>query len=268
MRRSTVRFYRVTLAVLVISATGRIVIAQDCNGNGIDDACDLDCGPTGGACDVAGCGGSVDCQLDGIPDECQEANVAALGNRYLAISVSGPDLDPNSRYAIDVYPESLGCQERCVQSDGTLGSAPCVFRTPSEWCRVLVHDETIIPGPYAPGTPQNYAAVARTEDQGVPWVILGQTDMPVWGDVAGPPQGGVVGPPDGQVNLTDILAVLARFANAPGAPPVEQVDLAPPILVGDCAVPDGRADVTDVFAILHAFAQLSYPCLEPCFGGQ
>lgn len=43
----------------------------DCNGNGVDDGCDLDCGPPGGACDVAGCGQSTDCDGNGRLDECE-----------------------------------------------------------------------------------------------------------------------------------------------------------------------------------------------------
>lgn len=44
--------------------------AQDCNGNGVPDACDISCGPPGGACDVPGCGTGHDCNLNGIPDDC------------------------------------------------------------------------------------------------------------------------------------------------------------------------------------------------------
>ncbi len=43
----------------------------DCNGNGVDDACDLSCAAYGGACSVPGCGASPDCDQDGVPDECQ-----------------------------------------------------------------------------------------------------------------------------------------------------------------------------------------------------
>jgi hypothetical protein len=43
----------------------------DCNGNDIPDPCDLDCGPTGGACDLPGCGESLDCNATGVPDECE-----------------------------------------------------------------------------------------------------------------------------------------------------------------------------------------------------
>ena len=46
----------------------------DCNGNGIEDACDLDCGPSGGPCDVPGCGESEDCNVNGVPDECDIAD--------------------------------------------------------------------------------------------------------------------------------------------------------------------------------------------------
>ncbi|MBI4718195.1 MAG: hypothetical protein HY763_10350 [Planctomycetes bacterium] len=42
----------------------------DCNGNGLDDACDLACGPAGGPCDLPGCGGSLDASGNGVPDEC------------------------------------------------------------------------------------------------------------------------------------------------------------------------------------------------------
>ena len=43
----------------------------DCNENGIPDECDLDCGPAGGECDLPGCGGSGDCNANGIPDDCE-----------------------------------------------------------------------------------------------------------------------------------------------------------------------------------------------------
>jgi len=43
----------------------------DCNSNGVHDACDVDCGPPGGYCDVEGCGESEDCNSNYIPDECE-----------------------------------------------------------------------------------------------------------------------------------------------------------------------------------------------------
>lgn len=42
----------------------------DCNQNGVEDICEVDCGPTGGACDVPGCGASADCNGNLRPDQC------------------------------------------------------------------------------------------------------------------------------------------------------------------------------------------------------
>ncbi len=45
-------------------------VGCDCNSNGIDDACDVQCGEPGSRCDLPGCGQSDDCNENGIPDEC------------------------------------------------------------------------------------------------------------------------------------------------------------------------------------------------------
>lgn len=50
---------------------GAIEYEPDCNGNGLADTCDVDCGPAGGVCDVPGCGQSKDCNGDKTPDECE-----------------------------------------------------------------------------------------------------------------------------------------------------------------------------------------------------
>ena len=42
----------------------------DCNENGMNDTCDIDCASPGGQCDLPGCGQSFDCNLNGSPDEC------------------------------------------------------------------------------------------------------------------------------------------------------------------------------------------------------
>ncbi len=44
--------------------------AQDCNGNGVSDRCDISCETPGGLCDVPGCGQSPDCNGNRVPDEC------------------------------------------------------------------------------------------------------------------------------------------------------------------------------------------------------
>ena len=45
----------------------------DCDENGIDDVCDLDCGAKDGECGVVGCGSRLDCNVNGIPDRCDVA---------------------------------------------------------------------------------------------------------------------------------------------------------------------------------------------------
>ncbi|MBN2561183.1 MAG: right-handed parallel beta-helix repeat-containing protein [Phycisphaerae bacterium] len=69
---------RPELTVIIMAMVGcffpgpsGILFAQDCNGNGIPDECDIDCGAPGGPCDVPGCGGSADCNDNGVPDECE-----------------------------------------------------------------------------------------------------------------------------------------------------------------------------------------------------
>lgn len=57
----------ITNLTIVVSA------GEDCNVNGIPDECDIDCGPTNGRCDVPGCGQSLDENGDAIPDECSPA---------------------------------------------------------------------------------------------------------------------------------------------------------------------------------------------------
>jgi len=64
---------RVGIGLAVNLLVSALVVAQDCNTNGIADECDVACGPAGGACDVPGCGTSQDCNANGVPDECDVA---------------------------------------------------------------------------------------------------------------------------------------------------------------------------------------------------
>ena len=50
-----------------------LTIYGDCNGNGIPDQCDVDCGAEGCEDYQEGCGLSEDCQPNGVPDECDIA---------------------------------------------------------------------------------------------------------------------------------------------------------------------------------------------------
>jgi hypothetical protein len=60
------------------------VSSLDCNGNGIPDECDVDCGAPG--CDLPGCGQSLDCQPNGVPDECEIAQPA----QWTLVGTTGP----------------------------------------------------------------------------------------------------------------------------------------------------------------------------------
>ena len=66
------RFATIALAVALVAVlvSSAWLLAEDCNMNGTEDQCDLSCGPTGGACDLPGCGSSQDCNANGVPDEC------------------------------------------------------------------------------------------------------------------------------------------------------------------------------------------------------
>ena len=52
-----------------VDTIGPTLAMVDCNGNGNDDRCDVDCGHP--ACDEP-CGGSIDCDANGVPDECEQ----------------------------------------------------------------------------------------------------------------------------------------------------------------------------------------------------
>lgn len=70
--------------------------ALDCNENGIDDECDLDCGAPGGPCDVTGCGQSFDCDANGIPDDCEgDCNNNGLQDSCDIASGFSEDCDSN-----------------------------------------------------------------------------------------------------------------------------------------------------------------------------
>ncbi len=82
------------------SATGATIgplhALIDCNTNGIDDLCDIDCGPTGGTCDVAMCGGSLDLTGNGIPDECEpDCNNNGSSDQLDITNGTSPDCDGN-----------------------------------------------------------------------------------------------------------------------------------------------------------------------------
>lgn len=72
--RLKLRLTSLTIGMIVASLMNPARLsAQDCNNNGIDDPCEVDCGTLAGPCDIPGCGTSQDCNGNGVPDECDLA---------------------------------------------------------------------------------------------------------------------------------------------------------------------------------------------------
>ena len=70
----------------------------DCNNNEIPDGCDTNCGIANCAGHPLGCGGSVDCQPDRIPDECQLDDNDCNGNGIpddCDVAAGAPDCNAN-----------------------------------------------------------------------------------------------------------------------------------------------------------------------------
>ena len=65
-----------SLAAVSVETVGPALGIVDCNGNGIPDACDIDCQAPG--CE-APCGGSSDCNNNGVPDEICEPDCNGNG---------------------------------------------------------------------------------------------------------------------------------------------------------------------------------------------
>lgn len=81
LTRHVAAWARAALALSLAAAAWFPALGADCNANGLDDACDLACGPSGGACDLPGCGGSSDCNANLVPDECDRRGVVRVGDR-------------------------------------------------------------------------------------------------------------------------------------------------------------------------------------------
>ncbi len=81
----------------------------DCDGNGVPDACDPDCNANGlpDGCDLAA-GTSADCNGDGVPDECQRGDIDGDGISdvcdplQLHKRLLLPDVQSNDRYGASV----------------------------------------------------------------------------------------------------------------------------------------------------------------------
>lgn len=105
--------------VFILSAAGwGAAWAADCNGNGIEDGCDISCGSSGGPCDVPGCGTAEDCDANGVPDTC-DLTANAAGCRYTNVLASNGTTGANSAFTgppDDIY-YGLGGQQVTYRFD-------------------------------------------------------------------------------------------------------------------------------------------------------
>ena len=130
----------------------------DCNLNDIADGCDVDCGASGGPCDVPGCGGSADCNGNAVPDECEsdcngngvpdDCDIAAcLPGDSLCADCNGNDIPDEcevpfpqqGRIALDRGAYSCGASIMILVSDcglnldgGAVETVPIVIESDSE----------------------------------------------------------------------------------------------------------------------------------------
>jgi hypothetical protein len=77
--------------------------ATDCNNNGIEDACEISCGPGGDPCQVPGCGTSPDCNGNGVPDQCDFSQ----GPAVFFDNVPNSTIDP-SKWSVNVGANTAG----------------------------------------------------------------------------------------------------------------------------------------------------------------
>ena len=91
------------------------VTFYDCNANSIPDECEIECGSTGGMCDVPGCGENPDCNANRIPDDCEQIDGPDFGGsggvgltdyRGFAECMGGPEGPP--------VPPLAACDSMCL----------------------------------------------------------------------------------------------------------------------------------------------------------
>ncbi|HPF41639.1 MAG TPA: LamG domain-containing protein, partial [Phycisphaerae bacterium] len=92
---------------------------EDCNGNGIADECDISCEAGDGGCNIAGCGLSADCNTNLIPDECEILEGLAGLSPVVRSPINGHHyyLAPTTTWAsAKTLAESLGGQLVTIRS--------------------------------------------------------------------------------------------------------------------------------------------------------
>ena len=98
-------------------------LGQDCNSNGIVDACELDCGSPGGSCyGVSGCGTGQDCNTNYVPDDCDISGGYSPDCNSNGVPDDcdlrdGTSTDCNTNYIPDDCDISEGTSDDCQPND-------------------------------------------------------------------------------------------------------------------------------------------------------
>lgn len=266
----------------------RIVTLEgdDCNDNGIPDSCepDVDCNEnmTQDICDIAS-GFSLDLNNNGIPDECDlctpvEAPLAdseGAKPRYVSFRSINVDELEGIRVVLQSLPAPFdvynGTQmwvgEPRVISDNSgiiepnvpplwpttaVASLQCdpVFTNFAAFDKVHVWDRLIVPeAVYSLQAINSFCNIDNESEFSAPLAV----STSIWGDVVKDCTTSPCGPPDGSVDVvTDVTAILEKFANLANAPAKVRVDLEPEIV-------DHQINMSDVLFALDAFSGDLYP---------
>lgn len=192
-------------------------------------------------------------------------------NRYLSFLPTNPDVLTALRVTFSELPESQSaCEGKRLWVDlpfevselgGLADQTPPTFTAAAltdepvfvDWGSLgvlQVFDAAIVPGGlYTVEAISASCFSIGAENYSLPF----RTVTGDWGDVVGECGTLVCGVPDGTVDITsDIVSILNRFGNRPGAPPKVSVDLEPNI-------PDQKINISDVVFALDAFRGLEYP---------
>ncbi len=220
------------------------------------------------------CSGDLAADCPCAPPSAPLAGPAGVGkNRYLSVRGNNPGINTAIQVRFASLPEPHNAvagtqlwvqqpQELCENTGqpgppcsgetflaATLGCSPH-FTDWSALGTVHVYHEGIIPSGIYEMQAVEEACTNSPEGFSTPALTM---EASRWGDVGAAFAGGQWGPPDDLVDIVvDVVAVLDKFSNRPGALTTSRADVEP-------AVPDQRINITDVTRVLDAFAGTPYP---------
>ncbi|MCH7872047.1 MAG: M20/M25/M40 family metallo-hydrolase, partial [Planctomycetes bacterium] len=252
--------------------------ADDCNSNGVPDECDI------------ATGYSDDGNANNIPDECEpcsssmppvaetigEGNLVSTKNRFLSFTAGDVGRSQAIRLTLDDLPLPydtwngiemwVGLTSEVTERSSsvepiagfpnftaaTLKCAP-FFLDWGPLGTVHVFHEAIVPeGVYTLQAIDNSCSTAVEGSFSEPLPMT----TAKWGDTLSDTSQTPPLPPEGSVNIDDVLGILGRFSNVPGAISKARSDLEPACL-------DLTINVSDVLASLSGFVGLGYPFITP-----